>query len=151
MVTTKAHYQKVSKRQTNLRGSTRYIASRPCPQNRNPSVIDRRDDGLHGHPSTCPPSSASRIPCTVSSLPASPSWRRSTEHQHYLKLSVASKLPKVRTYPLMPRTCHHFIPPTVRLATSGPPSAAMRYAAALSQQDMGTSNLTTCTQGGDGV
>lgn len=57
----------------------------------------------------------------------------------------------MKTHPLTPRTCHHFVPPTTRLVTSSPPSALMRYVAASSQEDIGTSSRTTCTQGGLGV
>jgi hypothetical protein len=54
-------------------------------------------------------------------------------------------------YPLIPRTCHHFVPPTTRLAAASPPRAFIKRTAALSQQDIGIVTLTTCIQGGAGV
>ena len=66
-------------------------------------------------------------------------------------VSGGSRSMYMQAYPLMPRTCHHLTPPTRRFATSGPPSAAIRYGAASSQLDIGTSTRTTCVHGGDGV
>lgn len=71
-----------------------------------------------------------------------------------IKLSVfLSKLKEVGsiTHPSMPRTCHHFTPPTTSLALSSPPRHLMRYFAASSQLDNGMTSLTTCVQGGDNV
>ena len=55
------------------------------------------------------------------------------------------------THPDTPRTCHHFVPPTIFFVISSPPKALMRYLAASSQQDIGTHSLTTWTHGGEGV
>lgn len=55
------------------------------------------------------------------------------------------------THPLRPRTCHHLVPPMTLFVASSPPKTLTKTSAASSQQDMGTSTLTTCTHGGAGV
>ncbi len=65
--------------------------------------------------------------------------------EHSVTLFIA------KTHPLRPRTCHHFTPPTILLATSSPPKAFVSSLAASSQQDMGTRTRITSTHGGEGV
>jgi hypothetical protein len=47
------------------------------------------------------------------------------------------------TYPRIPRTCHHFVPPTTSFMTCSPRNALIRYTAASSQDDMGITRRTT--------
>lgn len=54
-------------------------------------------------------------------------------------------------YPSKPLTCHHLVPPTVRLTFSSPPRTLMSWVAASSQLDVGIETRTTRTQGGEGV
>jgi hypothetical protein len=55
------------------------------------------------------------------------------------------------TCPRMPRTCHHFVPPTTLFITASPPNALIRHVAASSQEARGMMRRTTWTDGGDGV